>query len=253
MEDYQEIAKDCRKKTLELVYKAQTSHIGSCFSVIDIASVLFSKVDLDRDRVIFSCGWKAAVLYYFLWKKGRITEEELNSFCQPGSKFIGLSEPFHPDIPVAGGSMGVGFPMAVGMSLAKKLKNEEGRIYVIMSDGEMVIGSTYEAALIAAQHKLDNLIVIVDCNGLQAMGRVEDILDPWEGYRPLWYQFGWKNREIDGHDYKELDMALNKKSRRVIFAKTTKGKGISFMADDNSWHYRNLDDRSYELAQKELG
>ena len=91
MTDYKEIATDARKKVLELVYKAQTSHIGSNFSIIDIMAVLFEKVDLDKDKVILSAGWKAAALYYFLWRKGRITEEELNSYCMPCSKFIGFT------------------------------------------------------------------------------------------------------------------------------------------------------------------
>ena len=119
--NYETIARDARKKVLELVYKAQTSHIGSNFSAIDIMTVLFEKMNLGKDKFVLSAGWKAASLYYFLWHKGRITEEELNSFCQPGSKFIGLAEPIIPDIMIAGGSMGMGLPGAVGLALAKKL------------------------------------------------------------------------------------------------------------------------------------
>src|SRR3972149_1458318 len=110
MPNYQQIAKDARLKVLELIYKAQVSHIGSNFSCIDILTVLFEKMDLDKDRFVLSKGWAAASLYYFLWRKGRITEEELNSFCMEGSKFIGLAENITSDIPIAGGSMGLGLP-----------------------------------------------------------------------------------------------------------------------------------------------
>src|SRR3989344_3863390 len=110
MQNYKEIARQARIKVIELIWKAQTSHLGSNFSIIDILTVLFEKADLDKDKIILSKGWAAASLYYFLWRKGRITEEELNSYCRLGSKFIGLAEPVIPEIPFAGGSMGYGLP-----------------------------------------------------------------------------------------------------------------------------------------------
>ncbi|MFH1894699.1 MAG: 1-deoxy-D-xylulose-5-phosphate synthase N-terminal domain-containing protein, partial [Patescibacteria group bacterium] len=161
IENYKKIAQETRKKVLELIYKVQASHIGSNFSCIDLLTVLFEKADLDKDKIILSKGWAAASLYYFLWKKGRISKEELNSFCMPGSKFIGLAEPVIPEIPAAGGSMGFGLPFGVGFALAKKIKKEEGKTFVLMSDGEMDCGTTWESALIAAHHRSDNLVVIV--------------------------------------------------------------------------------------------
>src|SRR3990167_10989970 len=107
---YRKIARQSRIKVLDMIYKAQTSHIGSNFSVADIMAVLFEKIDLERDKFVLSAGWKAAMLYYHLLRKGRITEEELNSYCQEGSKFIGLAEPIVPEIIVAGGSMQLGVP-----------------------------------------------------------------------------------------------------------------------------------------------
>ncbi|KKQ75768.1 MAG: hypothetical protein US98_C0060G0006 [Parcubacteria group bacterium GW2011_GWC1_38_6] len=133
--NYKKISTEARKKSLEVIYKAQTSHIGSNFSCIDLLAVIFEKINLDKDKIILSKGWAAASLYYFLWKKGRITEDELNSYCQPGSKFIGLAEPVIPEIPAAGGSMGFGLPFGVGFALAKKFNKEEEKIYVLMSDG----------------------------------------------------------------------------------------------------------------------
>ena len=256
--NYKEIARQARIKVLEMIYKAQTSHIGSNFSCIDIMAVLFEKIDLYKDKFILSKGWAAASLYYFLWKKGRITEEELDSYCQEGSKFIGLAEPVHPDIPFAGGSMGYGLPAGVGFALAKKLKGEEGKVYVLMSDGEMQIGTTWESALIAAHHKLDNLVVIVDYNHFQAMGKTNEILN----IEPLvekWKAFGWGNIRTDGHNFDKLNVALKYQEAfrkpdapYIIITHTVKGKGVSFMENDNRWHYLNISKEDYEKAKDEL-
>lgn len=254
--NYKEIALAARKKVLELIYKAQTSHIGSNFSCLDLLAVLFEKADLDKDKVVLSKGWVAASLYYFLWKKGRISEADLDSFCQPGSKFIGLAEPIIPEIPAAGGSMGFGLPFGVGFALAKKIKKEEGKIFVLMSDGEMDCGTTWESALIGAQQKLANLVVIVDFNGLQAMGKVEEILNI-EPLKEKWQAFGWETREITGHNFEEIEKALvdsssNKEKPMAIIARTIKGKGVSFMAGDNLWHYKAPSEEEYQKALKEL-
>lgn len=253
-ENYATIAQGSRKKCLELVYKAQTSHIGSLFSCADIMAVLFEKIDLNKDRFILSAGWKACMLYYHLWRKGRITEEELNSYCQEGSKFIGLAEPIIPEIPIAGGSMGLSFPGAIGIALAKKLKGEEGKVYVLMSDGEMQIGTTWESALIASHHKLDNLVVMVDNNGFQAMGSTKDILDI-PRLRAIWKNIGWICGEIDGHDYRSIEGFLNriKGFPTCMIANTTKGKGVSFMENNNLYHYKQLSEEEYRSALKELG
>ena len=251
--NYQTIAKEARTKVLELIYKAQVSHIGSNFSAIDIMAVLFEKMDLDKDKFILSAGWKAAALYYFLWRKGRITEEELNSYCQPGSKFIGLSEPIHPDIFFAGGSMSMGLPAAVGFALAKKMKGEEGKIYVLMSDGELQCGTTWESTLIAAHHNLHNLVVIVDENKLQAMGEKNKIL------RSFFPSEEWGEWIIDGHDYIDIRHKLTlseavsiMQQPQVIIAHTIKGKGVSFMENNNLYHYKAPSDEEYQLAMKEL-
>ena len=251
--DYKTIANNARKQVLTMIYEAQTSHIGSNFSCIDILTVLFEKIDLDKDKFILSAGWKAASLYYFLWKKGRITEEELNSYCQPGSKFIGLSEPVHHDIPFAGGSMGMGLPAAVGFALAKKLKEEEGKVYVLVSDGEMQCGTTWESMLIAREKDLDNLVVIVDNNGFQAMGPTDSILSI------SFYRLAPREAEIhdiDGHNFENLESAIDRtqdiSAPKFIVANTIKGKGVSFMEKDNMWHYKAPDKNEYERALKEL-
>lgn len=252
-EDFKSLAKESRLKILDLVYKAQTSHIGSLMGAVDIFAVLFSKIDLDKDKFILSAGWKAALLYFHLWKKGRITLEELDSYCQEGSKFIGLAEPIHPDIPFAGGSMGYGLPAAVGFALAKKLKGEEGTVYCYMSDGELAIGTTWEAALIAAHHQLDNLVVFMEKNDLQAMGQTKDIL----GLAPLsnkFSTFNWDVRSINGHYYRNISTVLTQLGDRprIIIATTIKGKGVSFMENNNLYHYKALSEEEYLKAKAEL-
>ena len=252
--DYRNIAREARKTVLRLIYKAQTSHIGSNFSAVDLLTVLFETTDLDRDKIILSKGWAAASLYYFLWRKGRITEEELSSYCQPGSKFIGLAEPIIPEIPAAGGSMGYGLPFGVGFALAKKIKKERGKVFVLMSDGELQIGTTWESLLIAKQHNLSQLVVLVDNNSWQAMGRTKDILniEPIEErVRP----FGWEVRRIDGHNYEQIEHALQTESANsptLIVCDTTKGKGVKRFEDNNLYHYKELSKEEYEEAMSEL-
>jgi transketolase len=219
-------------------------------------TVIFEKSDLDKDRIILSKGWAAASLYYFLWRKGRITKEELDSYCQPGSKFIGLAEPIIPEIPAAGGSMGFGLPFGVGFALAKKLKKEKGKVYVLMSDGEMDCGTTWESVLIASHHKLDNLFVMIDFNELQAMGKVKEILNI-EPLKDKWQAFGWEVREINGHNFEEIEKAfisppLHKEKPMIVIAKTIKGKGVSFMEGKNLYHYKAPSDEEYQEALKEL-
>jgi len=264
LKEYKEIARLARIKTISMIYAAQSSHVGSCLSAIDILTVLYMGVvqnldkDLkeDRDRIVISKGWVAASVYYFLAEKGIIPKEDLETYCKDGSKYIGLLEPCVRGIEGAGGSMGFGLPFGVGFALAKKLKKEKGRVFVLMSDGEQQIGTTWESGLMAAHHKLDNLFVIVDANGLQAMGKVEEILNI-EPLKNKWKAFGWDVREIDGHNFEEIEKALTdsplqKGKPIIIIAKTIKGKGVSFMEGVNLYHYKALSDEEYQEALKEL-
>ena len=266
MSDLQQQATQARLKVLDLIYSAQTSHIGSCFSAIDIMAVLFDRADIIKDEVVLSAGWKAAAWYYFLWKKGIITEEELNSFCKEGSPFIGLVEPMNRwGLKLGTGSMGLGLPAAVGLALAKKLKGEDGKVYVLMSDGELQCGTTWESILIAGKEKLNNLVVIVDDNGCQAMGKtIFDIFgDSLTGFGRL----GWKYIMTDGHDFKKMERHIIKQESAgqsigiewqtgekpyLVFAKTVKGKGIKRFEGNNLYHYKQLSEEEYLEAKKEL-
>ncbi len=260
--NYKNIALEIRKTVLRFIYQAQTSHIGSNFSCVDILTVLYSIANIDkdlkedRDRIVVSKGWVAATVYTLLAEKGIIPKEELETYCKDGSKYIGLAEPNVKGIEAAGGSMGFGLPFGVGFALAKKIKKERGKVFVLMSDGEMQTGSTWESALIAAHHKLDNLFVIVDANELQAMGRVKEILNI-EPLKDKWKAFGWEVQEIDGHNFEDIERSLisppfHKEKPMAVIAKTIKGKGVSFMERENLYHYKALSDEEYQRALKEL-
>ena len=158
-------------------------------------------------------------------------------------------------IPFAGGSMGLGVAGAVGFALAKKLSNEKGKVYCLESDGGMNVGINWEALMIAAHHKLNNLVLIIEDNGFQAMGNTKDILKMELDKK--FKAFGWEVRKCDGHNYHEIECVLTWPSLYtdkpiVIIAKTTKGKGISFMENENKWHYLKVDEKDYQLALNEL-
>jgi transketolase len=253
MVDYKTLANEARKEILTLVHKAQTSHIASNFSVIDIATVLYENLQ-PEDRVVWSKGWAAASIYYFLWKQGKITREQLESF--PNEPFLGLAETTVPGVEVNGGSVGHGLSVAVGMALGKKRASEKGTVYCIMSDGELNEGSVWEAAMMATYHKLDNLVAIIDANGWQAMGRTSDVIDvsPVDAFRG----FGWGTDLIDGHNFFAIEDSIKRKPYEllnlpyVIVAKTIKGKGVSFFEDHLLYHYKHVDASDYEKAMAEL-
>ncbi len=263
MQEYKKIATDARKKVLQMIHKAGTSHVGSNFSCIDIMAVLFAKMNIDknlkedRDRFILSKGWAAASLYYFLAQKDIISKEDLESYCMEDSKYIGLSEPDVRGVEVAGGAMGHGLPMALGMALGAKLAGEQWQTYVLMSDGELDCGTTWESALLAAHHKLGNLTLIIDCNEFQAMGTKHEVLD-MEPLADKWRAFHWEVLEINGHDYGHIDSALEHAlhSKRVrplvVIARTLKGSGGQTACDifENKleWHYKNVDKDTYQRA-----
>ncbi len=169
------------------------------------------------------------------------------------SKWIGLAEPVHPDIAFGTGSMGGGLPAGVGFALAKKLKREKGKIFVLMSDGEMQVGTTWESAMIASHRKLDNLVVLIDYNKFQAMGETNKILNI-EPLKKKWQAFGWDVKKINGHNFKQIEKALSVKTKKplAIIAKTIKGYPVSFMRGKNIYHYKKLSEKEYLSALKEL-
>lgn len=251
---YIEKAKQARLQVLKMIHGAGTSHIASNFSVIDLATFIYENLG-PQDLVVWSKGWAAASAYYFLAQQGKIPKEDLDIFGKEINgeiKYLGLVETTTPGIFANAGSMGHGLPIACGMALAKKLKGEEGNIYCIMSDGEMNEGTTWESAAFAAHHKLNNLIVIVDKNKWQAMGKTEEVLDiDIEG---AFTGFNWFAYTIDGHDFDMMDGILEPAAiyPTAIIASTVKGKGVSFMEDHLIFHYRHVDEENFKMAKAEL-
>lgn len=254
--DYKKIATEARKTVLRLIYKAQSSHVGSNFSCIDILSVLFEKMDVKKDKFIASKGWVAASVYYFLAQKGVIPKEDLERYYKPGEKeYIGLVEPHGKfGLEFAGGSMGYGLPAGVGFALAKKMNGDDGKIHVLMSDGEMQIGTVWESILIAKQHNLSNLVAWVDNNRLQAMGPTKGILDV-EPLDERVKSFGWSVQRIDGHNFEEIESALKNlsdSSPNMIICDTIKGRGWKRAENNNLYHYKMLSQEEFNEAVEEL-
>jgi transketolase len=265
--NYPQIAKEIRKKILKMMYESKAAHIGSCLSCVDILTTLYFrilKIDpknplaKNRDRFILSKGHAVAALYAVLAKRGFFPKEILDTYYQNGGKLPGHSTlGTVPGIEITTGSLGHGLSMGAGMALAGKRDEKKYRVFVLMSDGECEEGSTWEAALFAHHHKLDNLIGIVDYNKLQAFGKIEDIL----GLKPLskkWRDFGWEVKEINGHDFSEIKKVFSKIPFKkgkpsLVIAHTIKGKGVPFMENKMEWHYYNLNKEQYQQALKELG
>ena len=258
--------RELKKKIFIIAYKAGSAHLASAFSVIDILYVLYCKQVLSydvknpwresRDRLIMSKGHACLALYVVLNKVGFITDKELNSFCQPGSCLGG--EPklgSIPGIEASTGSLGHGFSFALGIAMAYKMNHCNGKIYVILGDGECQEGSVWEAAMAAANFKLNNLTVIIDDNRLQAMDTVEDIMGI-SSWRERWEAFGFVVDEVDGHNLEEIEKILCKKNNfqkpRLIISHTIKGHGISFVEGIPIWHYRMPNEKELELVKEEL-
>lgn len=249
--NYKRIATEARKAVLGIIHRGQTSHVASNFSCIDIASVLYQNLRLG-DEVVWSKGWVAATIYYFLYKQKKISWEDLSTF--PKAPYFGLAEPSVNGVHVAGGSMGHGLPIAVGMALGKQKNKETGKIHCIISDGEMNEGTTWESAMIAHHHKLGNLVVWVDANKWQAMGKTDEVLN-LEPIENRWRGFGWSVARINGHNFKEIErmtLLKNKGKPTVIICDTIKGKGVSFMENHLLYHYKHVTAEEYEKAMKEL-
>ena len=210
-----------------------------------------------RDVFILSNGHTVAALYSILCQKKIINRTILKTYCQNGS-LIGGHPTFGriPGIETTTGSLGHGLPMGMGMALAKKKSGFGGKVYVMISDGEMDEGSVWETALAAPHFRLDNLIVIACDNNSQGYGKSREVLnlDPIE---KKWQAFGWKVKEVNGHDTRQILQELQNlppqtKKPTIIIAKTILGKGVSFMENKMEWHYLNLDEKLYKIAKKEI-
>lgn len=262
-----DLARRVRCHVLRMVHSARASHVGSCLGIADILAVLYAEVlRVDpadpalatRDRFILSKGHAAAVLYAVLAERGFIPGEWLAHYCEDGFPLAGhVVHKGVPGVEFSTGSLGHGLSLGSGIALAAARGGEPQRAVVLLSDGECDEGSTWEAALFAAHHKLDNLIAIVDRNDLQGFGRVADVL-ALEPFAAKWRAFGWSVEEVDGHDHRALSAAFAAAPRvpgrpTLVIARTLKGKGVSFMEDQFNWHYRSPNAEELARALAELG
>lgn len=268
-----------RIQVLEMVYKAQTGHIGGAFSIAEILTALYFhhlNVDPkdpkkpDRDRLLFSKGHACAMLYTVLAHRGYFPVEELATFRRLDSRLQGHPECTKlPGLEICAGPLGHGVAIGAGIAMIQKSgvpkpsafsaassRASNGSSYVILGDGEIDAGVVWEGAMVASKYKLGNLTAILDYNGIQQTGATAEVL-PTEPIAEKWRAFGWAVREIDGHNMKEvldgLDWANEVHARpSILIARTTKGKGVRLFEYDNRWHGAAPNKDQYESARKEL-
>lgn len=263
--ELQKIADNIRKDIIKMAYAAgkKGSHVGGSLSMCEILSVLYFSVmhinpsDLEspnRDRFILSKGHGAMALYATLKNLSILTDQDLRSFKKKGSDFW-THPKFMPSkgLEFASGSLGIGISLAVGTALALKIKNNQSRVYTYIGDGECDEGSVWEAASFSSHHNLNNLTVIIDFNQIQLDGKTSDIIKK-DNLGDRWEAFGFKVIYADGHDIASLREAFDEVSSKpvAIIAKTTKGKGISFMENNPIYHMAAISDKDFLQAKKEL-
>lgn len=259
-----ELSDQSRLEILRIIASAGLGHVGGDFSVIDILTTLYFSVlnvdpqnpdKKDRDWLILSKGHCAAAIYVTLARAGYFPQSELTSFMKPLSYLNGHpSRGKVPGVETSTGPLGHGLPVGVGGAIAAKLQKNLRKVFVIVGDGELQEGSNWEAAMLASHYKLNNLTVIVDRNGLQQGDSTENTnqLEPLD---EKWTSFGWEVIHVDGHNPTSLLEAINKERNdrpRVLIAKTTKGKGVSFMENKAEWHHKVPNSDQIKSAIKEL-
>jgi len=264
-DDLRKMSLDIRRTVIEQSFRAGVGHIGSCLSIADVMAALYGAVlrgdgdgDPNRDRFILSKGHAVLALYAALHEVGRLDSSDLNTYCTDGTAVSG-----HPDhalapIELSTGSLGQGLSVGVGLALGTRLSDSPSRIFVLLSDAECNEGAVWEAAMFGAQHALGNLVAIIDANDQQALGRASEVLD-MEPLPERWRAFGWDAHEVDGNDPDALAALLDALGTapktgkpHVVLARTTFGKGVSYMESQLHWHYWPMSEELYVQALGEL-
>jgi transketolase len=266
MSDWKDDVKALRKDIFLAAYAGGMGHLASSFSCVEILYALYCGGVMrhdprdpslaGRDRLILSKGHAGLALYAVLCKAGYFDKEQLMRFTRPGSLLGGepsLCLPF--GIEASTGSLGHGLPLGVGMALAQKADCADGRIFVLLGDGESEEGSVWEAVMTAARYGLDNLVILLDRNGLQKMDSVQNVLNI-ASWKERFEAFGLSCIEADGHDVPALEQALRAPASagkpRVVIARTVKGKGVSLMENNPAWHWRMPNKRELKVFMREL-
>ena len=259
-------ANEVRKNIVTAVYHAHSGHPGGSLSAADILTYLyFEEMNIDpknpkkadRDRFVLSKGHAAPEWYSVLAERGYFDKEELKGLRHVGCFLQGHPDMKHtPGVDMSSGSLGQGISAAVGMALAGKMDNASYRVHTLLGDGEIQEGQVWEAAMLAANHKLDNLVVIVDNNNLQIDGTVEDVNSPYPiGEKFKAFKFHVIN--INGNDFQDIERAFQEAREHsgqptAIIAKTVKGKGVSFMENQVGWHGKAPNEEEYQIAMRDL-
>lgn len=247
--------RQAKARLLRMHFESGVGHIGGNLSCLDLLMYVHHRLLGIDDVFVLSKGHAAGALYVTLWSIGRLTDADLTTFHKDGTRLSGHPPPaWIPEIPFATGSLGHGLPLAAGVALGKKLRNEPGRVLCLTSDGEFNEGATWESLIFAAHHNLGNLTIIVDANRLQGFGTTQEVADlgpPEQAISGLRIQ----TTVVDGHNLDEIESALSTTTAgpHVVVARTTKGRGVSFMENRMEWHYLPMTQAQYEKALEEIG
>ena len=259
-------AKALRKTVLDMAFAGSTVHIGCAFSIIELLAVLYRNylryagndpLAPGRDYLVLSKGHGVMAQYACMRELGWLKEEAFSNYFSDGSNLKGLSDSRIPGLEVTSGSLGHGFSVGVGLALGAKLRGTDQKTYALVGDGEINEGPIWEGVLFAAHHNLGNFMVIVDENGYQAMGSTQEVLK-LGSIQTKFESFGFEAMTIDGHDESAIYDAIrqlwksNRASPKALIAKTVKGKGVSFMENNNAWHYTRLDPQTYAQALSDV-
>ena len=256
-----------RRTVLEMAYAGSTVHIGCAFSIIELLTVLYRSHlrypnndprSERRDYLVLSKGHGVMAQYACMRELGWLNDTHIQGYFKDGTELKGLSDSRIPGLEVTSGSLGHGFSVGVGIAMGLKRKETDQKVYAIVGDGELNEGPIWEGALVAAHHRMDNLMLIVDKNGFQAMGTTDEVLELGE-LSAKFASFGFATIEVDGHDESAIDHAIQKLwamgqgKPKALIARTVKGKGVPFMESDNRWHYTRLDSQTFDEAINSLG
>ena len=256
-----------RRTILEMAYAGSTVHIGCAFSIVELLTVLYRNHlrypgndprAEGRDFLILSKGHGVMAQYACMLELGWLDNSHIEGYFKDGSDLKGLSDSRIPGLEVTSGSLGHGFSVGVGIAMGVKRLGTDQKVYAIVGDGELNEGPIWEGALVAAHHKMDNLMLIIDKNGFQAMGTTDDVLALGE-LSAKFFSFGFEILEVNGHDEAAVDAAISQLwatgagKPKALIAQTVKGKGVPFMEADNRWHYTRLNAQTYTEAVDALG
>jgi transketolase len=254
-----------RQTVLRMAFAGSTVHIPCAFSLVEILAVLYRNHlrvgagprDPGRDYLVLSKGHGVMAQYAILYELGWLTDDDLDRYFADGTKLKGLSDAHVPGLEVTSGSLGHGLSVGCGLALAAKRGGTGQRVVAVVGDGESNEGSVWEALLFASHFKLNNLLVVLDANGFQAMGTTKEVMDLGR-VADKFAAFGFATAEVDGHDEAALDTTFGRlladpsDRPRAVVAHTVKGKGVSFMEANNTWHYTRLTPDTYRAAVAEL-